>query len=206
MAQDDPRALETLEKVVAEVEGRTSAEVVLVLARRAEAYPDAPWKAGALVALAALAALIFLPWSFRAEWLLLDTALAFGLGWLLGRAGWSRRLLTGPRRREAAVARAAREQWTARGAGLTRERTGVLVVVAWLERRVELLWDVGVDRQVPRAAWAEARRALQQPAVFRDYPAGLGRGLEPLGRLLAEHLPRQADDRDELPNRPVVIG
>jgi putative membrane protein len=206
MAQHDPRALAALEAVVAEVEAHTSAEVVLVLARRAEAYPDAPWKAGALAALVALAALIFLPWSFRAEWLLLDTACAFGLGWLFGRAGWTRRLLTCPRRREAAVARAAREQWTARGAGLTRERTGVLVLVSWLERRTELLWDVGVDQKVPVAAWSEARRALQAPAVFRDSPEGLRRGLDPLGRLLAAHLPVQPGDKNELPNRPVVIG
>jgi len=206
MARDDPRALEALEGLVAEVEANTSAELVLVIAHRAEAYPDAPWKAGALVGFAALGALVFLPWSFSEAWVVADTALAFGLGWLLGRAPAIRRLLTSPRRRALAVARAAREQWTARGAGLTRERTGVLVLVAWLERRVELLWDVGVDGKVPRAAWAEARAALGDPAVFRDYPEGLRRGLAPLGRVLAAHLPVRPDDRDELPNRPVVIG
>jgi putative membrane protein len=206
MRRDDSQALASLEALVAELEARTRAELVLVLASRAEPYADAPWKAGCALALVTLGLLIFLPVDFRAEMLLLDAVLAFGLGFLLCRASPAcARLLSAPARRREAVRRLAREQWTARAVGLTRERTGVLVLASWLEDRVELQWDVGVDQAVPLEAWGEVRGSLAARGVLRDFPEGLRVGLAPLGRVLAEHLPPGDDNPDELPNRPVVL-
>ena len=127
MSRYSEQVLEQLESFVEQVEQGTAAELVLVLAHRAERYPDVPWKLGALAGLISLAVLIFVPIEFAAEWLLLDVALGAGLGFLLGRA-WpgAARILTTAGRRRAAVERTARAVFTERGVGLTRERTGAL--------------------------------------------------------------------------------
>lgn len=200
------QVLEQLEAFVEQVEQTTAAELVVVLAHRADRYPEVPYKLGALMGLASLAALLFMPVGFQAHLVLLDVALGFGLGYGIGRL-WpgSARWLTSARRRNVAVERTAKAVFTERGVSLTRERTGILLFVAWLERRVVLIQDVGIDRCVPLGEWRLASKPLGQPGVLRDFPDNLPRAFEPLQRLLDRCLPRPDDDTDEIPNRPVVI-
>ncbi len=200
------QVLERLEEFVEQVEQTTAAELVVVLAHRADRYPEVPFKLGALMGLLSLAALLFAPIGFHPGWVLLDVALGFGLGYGIGRL-WpgSARWLTSPRRRSAAVERTARAVFTERGVSLTRERTGLLLLVAWLERRVVLMQDVGIDRCVPLGEWRLARRQLERADLFTDFPDNLPKAFEAVQHLLDRCLPRPEDDTNEIPNRPVVI-
>lgn len=200
------QVLDRLEHFVAQVEKRTAAELVVVLAHRAEPYRDIPYRVGALAALAVLAGLLFLPAGFHPGWVLAETAVAFGLGFVAGhRSQRLARWLTTDRRRARSIEAAARRAFYERGVSLTRERTGVLLFVGWLERRAVLLADVGIERQVPLDEWNAVRRCLAGPEPMRDFPQGLIGCFEPVGELLAERLPAGADNPDEIPDRPVVI-
>jgi len=200
------RVFDGLETFVGEVEAETAAEIVLVLTHRAEPYLDVPWKCGSLLALVGLTAMVFVPYDFRAEWLPLDALLLFLLGALLGRGPGAVRLLTRKKRRQASVARLGRAVFSERGVGLTRERTGVLLLVARLEREVHVLADIGVDRALPAGEWQNALRRFEAAAPLEAFPSRLGKAFEPIRRLLREHLPPRSDDRDEIQNRPVVIA
>lgn len=198
--------LDELEQEIAATEAGTSAELVVVLARRAEAYPDVPWKAGALLAGAALLLLVLLPVDFSPDWMILDVALAFGLGFL---AGWGsdmcRRLLTTRRRRREATLARAHQTFSERGVSLTRERTGMLWFYAALEREAVLLWDVGIERCVPYSRLALAAKQLQEALREGDLRAGFRKGFEVLRPLLSQCLPPAPDNPNEIPNRPVVL-
>jgi len=195
-----------LERFVVELEKRTSAELVVVLAHRAEPYRDIPYRVGALVSLVVLAGLLFLPAGFHPGWVLAETAAAFGLGFLAAhRSQRLARWLTSDRRRARSTEAAARRAFYERGVSLTRERTGVLLFIGWLERRAVLLADVGVERRLPLDEWNAVRRCLQGPEPMRRFPQGLIGCFEPVGELLAERLPAAADNPNEIPDRPVVI-
>ncbi len=206
MSRYGEQVLDRLERFVSDVEAGTSAELVLVLAHQAERYPDVPFKVGSLAGLAALVALVFLPLDFMAELLLLDFALAFCLGFAAGRfSPRLTRLLTTARRRAAGVGRAARSSFVERGVSLTRERTGVLVFISWLERRVELLVDIGVEKRIPLDELNAARRRFETADLFADFPDRLPGAFAPINELLERYLPCGDDNPDEIPNRPVVI-
>jgi len=206
MTRYGEQTLDELERFVEAVEAETTVELVFVLAHRAEAYRDVPYKAGAIGALLSLLALIYLPFDFSPQLMIPDLLLGFGLGFLLGRASPAvTRWLTTARRREEAVLQAARAAFNERGVSLTRERTGLLLFVSWLERRVELLPDVGVEQRVPLDAWNAAWRQVDATQIFDGFPGSLAGAFAPVRVLLGEHLPPSADNPDEIPNRPVVI-
>jgi len=206
MAGYEEKVLDALEQMVTDFEAGTAAELVLVLARRSDVYRDIPYRVGLIAVFSVLTLLLFLPVDFRPEMLLVDSLLAFALGFLAGRMLPSlTRLLTTPKRRAAQVRQAAQAVFTDRGVTLTKDRTGLLIYLSWLERRVELIADVGVERCLPAAEWNLAIRPLQSFMLHKDFPEALDKAMAPLRQALAQRLPRQADDQDEIPNRPVVL-
>lgn len=198
--------LNTLEKLAADFEAGSSAELVVALARRSDTYADVPYKIGTLCALVVLLLVVYLPMQFSTYWFWLDAVAAFAIGWLAGKAFPSlTRALTSRRRRSARVQQAAEAVFTNRGVSLTRERTGVLVYISWLEQTVTLLWDVGIEQRIPRTVLQAAKKDIERAPIVENFPSSLAQALEPLKKLLNDNLPRTADDVNEIPNRPVVI-
>jgi putative membrane protein len=200
------KTLNRLEKVASDFEADSSAELVFALARRSDGYPDVPYKVGTICALVALLLVVYLPFQFSAHWFWLDTVVAFGVGFLVGKAfpGLTRALTSGLRR-NARVREAAEAVFVNRGVSLTRERTGVLVYISWLERTVILLWDVGIEKRVPRTVLQAAKKELERLNLFQNFPEAFEPALQPLKKLFDEKLPRPANDLNEISNRPVVI-
>jgi uncharacterized membrane protein len=94
----------------------------------------------------------------------------------------------------------ARRLFETLGMTATRDRTGVLVYVAWKDHRLAVLGDEGIHAVVGTEYWRGLADGLS--ASFRDsrYADGIVAAVEEVGRRLAEHFPRRADDHDELPN------
>ena len=83
------------------------------------------------------------------------------------------------------------------GIAETRQRTGLLVYVSCLEKRVEVLLDRGVAAVSSQRAWAEAEGELRA-AVERDDAALGAAALLRFGPLLAAVAARAEDDVNEL--------
>ena len=100
----------------------------------------------------------------------------------------------------AAVERRAFELFSARGLHRTRERTGMLILVSELERRVVILGDEGIHARVGDTGWREHVDHVIA-AIQRGKPLeGLLEVIDRLGAVHAERLPVRPDDANELPD------
>jgi putative membrane protein len=185
-------------------EKTTAGEIFVVVAHHADDYRLVP------VLWAALAALILI-WPLAHFTQLSVTALllvqaAIFLGWSVALSPDAVRFRTVPGPlAEAAVEKAAREQFLGHGVHLTEARTGVLVYVALAERRVEIVADDGIAKKVEQAEWDAIAATVVQAAREKHLADGLIQAVELSGALLARHFPPSSDDRDELPNRVVEL-
>lgn len=87
----------------------------------------------------------------------------------------------------------------------TADNNGVLIYLLLCERDVEIVADRGIAARVPPAEWETICRRME--AQFRDgrFREGAIVGIEAVGELLARHFPQAAGDRNEQPNRPVLL-
>jgi putative membrane protein len=197
----EPGARERVAKAVAGIEAGTAAEVVVVARRMAGDYRAADWLAGAGAAMVTLLVLLFHPKEFLVDTMPVDVLLGFAFGAVVSaHLPPLRRLLSGRKRMERAVQLAARAAFVDLGVSRTRGRTGILVLLAAFERRVEIVPDVGVDVQALGREYEQAVAAIGD-AVRRG--ARLDAVVEALWRLappLARALPASADDVNELPD------
>jgi putative membrane protein len=106
---------------------------------------------------------------------------------------------------EDAAHRAALAQFMAHGVHLTSARTGVLIYVSLLPRRIEILADAGIHAKVGQDIWDKAVALLAAEARTGRLSEGLTHAIRDLGALLAAHFPRTKETRNELPNRIIEV-
>lgn len=200
-----PMEAESIRAAVAEAEARSAGEIVPVLLSAADSYEVGYWKAAALGALAAqLLALVWARgsavWGSPLPWVIIS-GLAGGLAsalavllvprlrpWLAGREKVAER-----------TAQRAREAFLAYELFKTRDRSGILICVFRLERRVEVLADEGIHRVAPTGTWASLAVATASTMRGDGTAAALLAAVRRCGEILAESgLGRRADDSNEL--------
>jgi putative membrane protein len=195
LTQDDARKLEAL---IEYVETHTSAEIVVIEAAACGAWAaQRAWLAGGMILVASFAVLSILP-DLPAIWLVALQAALAPLGWWgAGRPEALHRLIPGEAGRAAVEARA-RQLFAERGLHKTRQRNGVMILIADLERRVAILADEGIHTRLGPDEW---RRDVDEitAAIRRGHTAdGVSGVIQQLGEKLTEAFPRSDDDADEL--------
>jgi len=190
---------------IATAEAATVGEIRVVVVTRplmnAHVYP---------VLWAALAALV-LPWLFVlfrplpiiavfAAQVVLFAAVAL----VLTRPALSR-AVTPLRAREHAVREMALTQFLALGIHETRERTGVLILVALADRVAEVVADEKIHGCVGHDAWHAVCSRIVEGGRDGRLADGIVAGVEATGRALGEHFPVRPDDVNELPDHLVVV-
>jgi putative membrane protein len=87
----------------------------------------------------------------------------------------------------------------------TTGRTGILIYLSMRERRAEIVADEAIASQVEPEVWGEAMAAMLVELKQGRCGAGVAAAVARVGKILAEHLPRQADDVNELPDRLIEL-
>jgi putative membrane protein len=187
----DEAAREAFARAIADIESTSSVEVVVAFRRRSSTYRHANVIVAAAAAFASLAVMLFVDHAFSLAAILIDpfvmaVIVGFAVEWLPG----VKRVLTPARTRRAKVERSARATFIERGLHATRDRTGLLVYMSWLEQQVVLVPDVGL--RLP--ADLEAKLAM------RDGGAAVASALGSFANALRDVAPRRHDDVNELPD------
>ena len=102
------------------------------------------------------------------------------------------------RRRAIAVFRAGAERRTV-------GRTGILIYLSMGEHRAEIVADEAITKVTTPETWGEAMAALLVEVKAGRPGDGIVAAVDQVGRVLAEHFPRSAEDTNEIPDKLIEL-
>lgn len=194
----------TLSETIKEVESKTDAEVVTVLAREADNYLYISTLWAAFLALLLAPLFQFLPWwleyqqAFTLQWLLF-IALAVIFRW----RPLTMRLV--PKRVKFwRAANLARRQFLQQELHHTKDRLGLLIFVSVAEHYVEILADRGLAEHITNERWQEIVENFILEVKKGKTNEAFVHCVEKCGELLEEAAPATIA-KNELPNHLVVL-
>ena len=82
----------------------------------------------------------------------------------------------------------------------TKERSGVLIFIAWKSRSFAILGDEGIHQKVGDPFWNGTRDRMQEKFSEGKLTEGILAGVDAAGEVLKKYFPRRADDKNELPD------
>jgi putative membrane protein len=189
-----------IEEAIRALEKKSATELVVAVLPRSGDY----WQARLVVAVAWSLATAHALLQFRPDLppivaVLLQVPVGIATFLLFGRGTLARQLLPRGAATES-VERRAFELFSSRGLTRTRDRTGMLILVSELERRVVILGDRGIHERVGDAGWREHVDHVID-AIHRGALAqGLLDVIERLGAAHEAANPVRPDDANELPD------
>jgi putative membrane protein len=193
-------------------EGRTSAEIVPVVATESGRYDRPEDIAGLWLSVVGV---VVAWWLLPGGWLVAWRGLAIVVGavlggFVIGSAGTAnvaglRRLFTTHAEMAGEVAARTSEMFAARHVHATRAATGLIVYVSLFERMARVQGDSTVLEKVGQDALDALAAELMEKLRGGDVSAALCHVIDLAGRRLGEVLPRPADDTNEIPDELVLI-
>lgn len=208
-----PEEAQRVKVAVEKAEGLTSGEIVPVIVPESSDYAEVTWKSlllGLLLGLLTyeIYSLISPGWDVTSGYQLVSLPsfliIGAGLGYVAA-TKWAffKRLLISNNRLDEAVHQRAKEAFLENEVFLTRDRTGMILLVSLFEHRVEVLGDSGINANVTENDWSDIVAVVIQGVKQGKLTDGLVAGIEQCGLLLQKlGLERKADDTNELPNAP----
>jgi len=87
----------------------------------------------------------------------------------------------------------------------TEHNNGVLIFLLLADRDVEIVADRGIHVRCGPEVWEEICRSMESEFRAGRFEEGVTLGVRAIGEHLARHYPGDDTDRNELPDRPVII-
>jgi len=188
-------------EAVRTVEEASSAELVVAVRQRSGSYVHVNLTVGILVGLAALAFLLYSPWSHELIWFLVDPVVAGAVAGLVClRSPLLTRIFTRQMARRGRGETAARSVFVERRVHSTSGRTGILLYLSLLEREAVLVTDLAVEALAATGAWRAAVDEIESAMLRGASGLEVAAKVRGLAAVLGPALPRSENDVDELPN------
>ena len=204
-------------------EGGTAGEIVTIVADRSDSFEDialiytglsalfipvlfAAWPALPL----ALVARCTSGWGvtvIRDLMLLAFAAMALVSALIFSALQWEplRLRLTPRATRRRRVRRRAIELFKVGAEARTAGRTGILIYLSLGEHMAEIVADEAIHAKVPDTEWGDAMIAMVAEVREGRIADGMIAAVDRVGAILSAHLPRAADDANELPDRLIEL-
>jgi putative membrane protein len=209
---------------VAAAEANTAGEIVTIVADRSDGYSDVALAWAVIVAFLALAVysafsgfyLAKIDWAlgnWQHEWTVREALTAALIGTIAKFIGMMllqlipalKFWLVPPPIKSHRVHHRAVDFFRVGAERRTTGRTGILIYLSMREHRAEIVADAAINSKVAPEVWGKAMEAMLHHIKRGEVGAGMASAVGEVGKVLAEHFPRAADDRNELPDRPIEI-
>jgi putative membrane protein len=192
-------------EAIARVERDTDADLVTVLAARADDYVYVPLLWASLLALVLPGIVHYLTGWLTLHSLLLVQWITFIVLCLVLRIPKITTYLVPRSVRHWRASNLARRQFLEQNLHHTVGSTGILIFVSEAERYVEILVDEGISSRLDNSHWDAIVAAFTRQVRQGQTLQGFVTCVEACGELLRVHVP-VTHARNELPNRLVVLG
>jgi len=199
---------EKIAAAVREAENVTAGEIVPYVVDRSDHYEVAEWRAGTVAGMAAFVMMTYLRYA-TGDWSRYDPVMTGAVTLLTGGAAMLAvrflsplmRLFAGRHLMDRRVEQRAAEAFISEEVFATEKRTGILIFLSILERRVIVIGDAGIHAKVRQDDWHGIVRLIVDAIRARRPSDGLVEGIRRSGALLAAHgVTRSPGDRDQLPD------
>ena len=190
-----------IKDAIAQAESTTSGEIVPLIVRASDNYPHADFAGGIIAqALAMIAAIWFLP-TFDYLYFTVAAIVGFLIGYVATRfIPTIKRAILGKKIVTEEVYQRAIQAFFEHGVSETRDRTGILIMISLLERRVQIVADRGINEKVKEGEWDETVSLILKGVKHKSLVAGLCDGILRCGEILTKDFPIKSDDTNELKN------
>jgi putative membrane protein len=204
-----PSDLERISQAVKVAERKTSGEIVPYVVDQSDLYEEAEWRGGALLGAVALVCIAVLHLTSE-TWhglgpaeIGIITIGAMGLGVMLThRFSTVRRFLTGNDAIEHRVAQRAAQAFISEEVFQTKDRTGILLFLSLLERKVLVVGDSGINQKVDQSEWEDVVVSITRGIAEGKAADGFIEAIGKCGQLLQKRgVARRRSDRNELSNK-----
>ncbi|RRW45589.1 hypothetical protein EGJ52_07475 [Pseudomonas luteola] len=191
-------------EAISRVERDTDAELVTVLAARADDYTYIPLLWASLIALIVPGAINYYPgWLNPHELLLVQWGTLIVLSLIFRIPSITTRLI--PRQvRCWRASNLARRQFLEHNLHHTQAETGMLIFVSEAERYVEILVDRGISQKLSDETWQSIIATFTQQVRRGETLQGFLTCIDACGEHLKQHLPA-THTRNELPDRLIIL-
>ncbi len=203
-----PKDFESVKQAVTDVEALSRGEIVPLVISQAGDYRwvryRTAWIGLILVLLFGEVWSVLRAWPLDAPEVILLGLSGALLGALLSSIPAIARMAIGKKRISNAVHIRALAEFTRQGCARTREHTGILVMVALFEHRIEIIADEGIQKQAVAKegpdVWQRICSDFALAAKEGKAVNGLVTVIRKLGALLGQHFPPDGTDTDEIAN------
>jgi putative membrane protein len=109
--------------------------------------------------------------------------------YLLYNISWFDSLIIPERFKEKAVTNRAMRYFAESGVYCTKEHTGILIFVSYLEHEVRIIADKGLNDKIPNDLWTQIADEIAQDIAKGSVKDGFIKAIEKCGALFAENFP-----------------
>ena len=191
-------------QAIARVERQTDAELVTVLAARADDYAYIPLLWASLLALVVPGVVHYASGWMNMHSLLLTQWVSFVVLCLVFRLPALTSYLIPRSVRHWRASNLARRQFLEQNLHHTVGSTGVLIFVSEAERYVEILVDEGISRHLDNSDWGTIVSDFTRRVALGHTAEGFITCIDACAEVLAQHIPK-TQPRNQLPNRLVML-
>lgn len=199
---------ERITEAVAALEKESSGELVLYYAKNSDAYPGAAWKLTGMMGIAftciaiAMSYLWLLPSFFTPIVIALTILLVLIATYLIARfLPLLRVAVTSDSIVEHRVLTKARDMFLQEQVFDTVDRTGILIYISALERKVVVLGDSGINQKITQADWEDVVKLIVNGIKQKQMTNGIIEAVNACKNLLLENgFTIKPGDTNELPD------
>lgn len=207
------KEIEEINKAVKEAESKTSGEIATAFIKESDNYAIYELIFALICGFVYFTVMMFFTtpienliksrfWDYSTDHLLIffgfSTFLVISIFYLLANFSFIDRLIVPKRVMKQKVNERAVRHFMESGVYNTKDRTGILIFISYLERRVELLADRGISEKIPREKWDDIVTHITTGIKENRIVEHLSQAIRECGDLLAGHFPIQPDDVNEI--------
>lgn len=216
----DEKAKSQIDQTIKDVEMKTSGEIAVAIAPESDSYSFYELFFGVIIGAVTFTALILLsnqiipalekhfwemPKWFFAVFSGMISFFVIALIFIVTNIPLIDRKIIPLSAKNEAVEAAAESTFFRAGINKTKEASGILIYISYLEQKVRILADFGIASKIEVSAWNQIAKDLADNLKSNATEA-ICNAVKECGKILEENFPAKEENPDEISNELIILG